>query len=183
MLGVLRKMSSDPDSATVTIQTLAQILDPSLTEKDLGAFLAKLADRAKDGDYTTKLLPVQSDGTLSDQATEDVVKKLLGGTVKPAGKDAALRVDLKNAAGATKAGQAARIALVNGGYTVLDGTSAPARATSQIGYADAQHKEDATEVAKTLNLPTSDVHKVGSTGSGDVTVVLGEDYDYKTGTP
>ena len=28
MQGVLRKMSSDPQSATVTVQTLAQILDP-----------------------------------------------------------------------------------------------------------------------------------------------------------
>ena len=65
-----------------TVQTLAQILDPSLTDKDLGAFLAKLADHAKGGDYKTALLPVQQDGTLSEQATDSVVKDVLGGTVK-----------------------------------------------------------------------------------------------------
>lgn len=42
MRGVLRKLSEDPKAATVTIETLAQILDPSLPEQDLGASLAKL---------------------------------------------------------------------------------------------------------------------------------------------
>ena len=39
------------------MQTLAQILDPSLTDKDLGTFLAKLADHAKGGDYNESHLP------------------------------------------------------------------------------------------------------------------------------
>ena len=64
------------------MQTLAQILDPSLTDRQLGASLAKLADLAKGGDYKTALLPVQQDGTLSAQATDSVVKDVLGGTVK-----------------------------------------------------------------------------------------------------
>ncbi|GDY74146.1 hypothetical protein SAV31267_036310 [Streptomyces avermitilis] len=80
MQAVLRKLSSDAQAATTTVQTLAQILDPSLSDKDLGTFLAKLADHAKGGDYKTALLPVQADGTLS--TTDSVVKDLLGGTVK-----------------------------------------------------------------------------------------------------
>ncbi|CAM5462070.1 Membrane protein OS=Streptomyces fumanus OX=67302 GN=GCM10018772_03590 PE=3 SV=1 [Streptomyces fumanus] len=49
---VLRKLSSDAQAATTTVQTLGMILDPPLTDKDLGSFLAGLADRAKGGDYT-----------------------------------------------------------------------------------------------------------------------------------
>ncbi len=97
MRAVLRKISEDPKAATVTVETLAQVLDPSLPEKDLGASLAKLASRAKIGDYKTMLLPVQDDGTLTDAATRSVVKDVLGGTVKapeegaPSGSPSATR--------------------------------------------------------------------------------------------
>jgi hypothetical protein len=178
MLGVLRKMSSDPHSATVTVQTLEQILDPSLTDQDLGAFLAKLSDLAKQGDYTTMVLPDQPDGTLSEQATDGVVKKLLGGTVKPPAKGAAVQVGVRNATGAKPATESARIALINGGYTFVDGTTAPVQMSSQVTYADDKMKQDAIEVAKTLGLPTSAVKK-STTSNTDVSVVLGENYDYK----
>ncbi len=82
MRATLRKISEDPKAATVTIETLLQVLDPSLPEKDLGASLAKLASRAKVGDYKTALLPVQADGTLTEADTRGVVKDILGGTVK-----------------------------------------------------------------------------------------------------
>ena len=177
MQGVLRKLSSDPHDATVTVQSLAQILDPSLGEKDLGAFLAKLADRAKGGDYKTALLPVQQDGTLSEQATDSVVKDVLGGTVKSPGKDASVRVGIKNATGDKARTEKARVALVNGGYTFIDaGAGAAAQAVSQVTYADAGRKQDAVEVAKTLGLPTSAVRKGKTVGNADVSVVLGQDY-------
>ncbi|CAM5674639.1 hypothetical protein SFUMM280S_01869 [Streptomyces fumanus] len=99
MQGVLRKVSSDPGAATATVQTLAQILDPSLTDKDLGAFLAALADLAKGGDYKTALLPVQDDGTLSAEAGESVVKDVLGGTAKSPDQGAVVRVSVRNATG------------------------------------------------------------------------------------
>jgi anionic cell wall polymer biosynthesis LytR-Cps2A-Psr (LCP) family protein len=153
MQGVLRKMSSDPQAATVTIQTLAQILDPSLTDKDLGTFLAKLADQAKGGDYKTTLLPVQQDGTVSEQATDSVVKEVLGGTVKAPADDTAVRVGVQNATGA--------------------------QASSQVVYADDKRKQDASEVAKTLGLPASSVRKGKTAANADVSVVLGTDYDYK----
>ncbi|MET9404869.1 LCP family protein [Streptomyces sp. NPDC002935] len=177
MQGVMRKLSSDKQAATTTVQTLAQILDPSLTDQDLGAFLAKLADLAKGGDYKTALLPVQQDGTLSESTSNSVIKDVLGGTAKSPDADAAVRVGIKNATGDKAATNQARIVLVNGGYTYLDaGTAGAAQSVSQITYSDAAKKDDAVEVAKTLGLPTSTVKKGTVTTNADVSVVLGQDY-------
>ncbi|MFF6995006.1 LCP family protein [Streptomyces sp. NPDC008313] len=176
MQGVLRKLSSDPQAATTTVQTLAQILDPSLTDKDLGTFLAGLAEHAKGGDYRTAMLPVQQDGSLSAQATDSVIKDVLGGTAKSPEKGDAVRVGLKNATGDKGATEKSRVALVNGGYTFLDSGTAAARSASAVTYADAARKEDAVEVAKTLGLPASAVRKSKAETGADVTVVLGQDY-------
>ncbi|MFJ7963702.1 LytR C-terminal domain-containing protein [Streptomyces sp. NPDC096324] len=177
MQGVMRKLSSDKQAATTTVQTLAQILDPSLTDQDLGAFLAKLADLAKGGDYKTALLPVQQDGTLTASTSNSVIKDVLGGTAKSPEAGSAVRVGIENATGQKAATGQARVALVNGGYTFLDsGTSAAARSVSSITYGDAAKKEDAVEVAKTLGLPTGSVKKGKANGNADVSVVLGQDY-------
>ncbi|OQD52136.1 hypothetical protein BM536_034475 [Streptomyces phaeoluteigriseus] len=178
MQAVLRKVSSDPQGATVTVQTLAQILDPSLTDKDLGAFLANLADLAKGGDYTTALLPVQADGTLSAEAGGSVVRDVLGGTAKSPAQDAAVSVSVQNASGVTATTEDARVVLLNGGFTFLDaGTAAGTASASKVLYADAVDKENATEVAKTLGLPDSAVAKGTVPANADVTVVLGKDYE------
>ncbi|MFI8834179.1 LCP family protein [Streptomyces afghaniensis] len=175
--GVLRKLSSDPQAATTTIQTLQQILDPSLTDKDLGTFLAGLSDLAKGGDYRTDLLPVQADGTLSAQASAGVVKNVLGGTAKSPDKDAAVSVSVQNASGVKDNTEKARVVLLNGGFTFLEGgTAGSARATSEVTYADAADKADAAEVAKTLGLPAGSVTKGRTSASADVAVVLGQDY-------
>lgn len=178
MQAVLRKLSSDAGAATTTVQTLAQILDPSLTDEDLGTFLAKLADLAKGGDYKTALLPVQSDGTLSAQASDSVVKDVLGGTAKSPDQDAAVRVSVQNASGVKDNTEKARVVLLNGGFTFLEGgTASGTQATSKVVYADAADKENATEVAKTLGLPTSAVSKGKTTSNANVSVVLGQNYD------
>ncbi|MFF4268777.1 LytR C-terminal domain-containing protein [Streptomyces sp. NPDC001536] len=178
MQGVLRKVSSDAQGATVTVQTLAQILDPSLTDKDLGTFLAKLADLAKGGDYRTALLPVQTDGTLSAQASDSVVKDVLGGTAKSPDKDAAVRVSVQNASGVKGNTEKARIVLLNGGFTFLEGgTASAAQTASKVVYTDAADKENATEVAKTLGLPTSAVTKGKASSNANVSVILGQDYE------
>uniref|UniRef100_A0AAU2VVF6 LCP family protein n=1 Tax=Streptomyces sp. NBC_00008 TaxID=2903610 RepID=A0AAU2VVF6_9ACTN len=176
MRGVLRKISDDPKAATVTVQTLAQILDPSLPEKDLGASLAKLAEHAKVGDYKTALLPVQEDGSLTDSASDSVVKDILGGTVKAPSADAAVRVAIKNATGGERGTESARIKLVNGGYVFVNGGKSGAEASSEVIYKDAAGKEKATQVAKTLDLPTSAVKQGKPAGNVDVSVVLGQDY-------
>jgi anionic cell wall polymer biosynthesis LytR-Cps2A-Psr (LCP) family protein len=181
MQAVLRKLSSDAQAATTTIQTLGMILDPPLTDKDLGSFLAGLADRAKGGDFTTTLLPVQDDGTLSAESADSVVKDVLGGTAKSPDKDAAVSVWVRNATGDKGNTAKVRVVLLNGGFTFLEGgTASAAEATSEVRYADAADKEQATEVAKTLGLPTSAVAK-GAKGevpaNARVSVVLGQDYE------
>ncbi|WP_221352540.1 LCP family protein [Streptomyces beigongshangae] len=176
--GVLRKLSSDPQAATTTVQTLAQILDPSLTDGDLGTFLAKLADRAKGGDYKTALLPVQTDGRLSAGAGDSVVEAVLGGTARSPEKGAAVEVGIRNATADEDATEKARVVLLNGGYTFVDGgTADAAQAVSEITYADAARKQDAVEVAKTLGLPTSAVKKGEVVSNAEVSVVLGQDYE------
>lgn len=183
MQGVLRKLSSDPTAATTTVQTLAQILDPSLTDKDLGTFLAKLADLAKGGDYKTTLLPVQQDGTLSPAASASVVKDVLGGKAKSPDKDAAVSVSVQNATGTKDNTEKARVVLLNGGFTFLDGgTPSGTQATSKVVYADAADKANATEVAKTLGLPAGAVTKGTVSSSADVAVILGRDYKPSSGS-
>ncbi|MFD4874796.1 LCP family protein [Streptomyces sp. NPDC058420] len=177
MQAVLRQLTSDPTAATTTVQTLAQILDPPLTDKDLGTFLAKLADLAKSGDYKTALLPVQNDGTLTAQASASVVKDILGGTAKSPDEGSAVRVAVQNATGVKDDTEKARVVLLNGGFTFLEaGTASGTSATTKITYSDAADKENATEVAKTLGLPTSTVTKGTVSANADVSVVLGEDY-------
>ncbi|MFF5972020.1 LCP family protein [Streptomyces sp. NPDC012769] len=175
MYGVLRKMSDDPKAATVTIETLAQILDPSLPEKDLGASLAKLAEHAKVGDYKTAVLPVEPDGSLSEATGDSVVKDILGGKVSAPEQGAATRVALRDATG-DDAIEGARVVLINGGYAVVGGSKADSEEKSQVVYGDDAQKAAASEVAKTLGLPAGSVTKGKPTGNAEVTVVLGEDY-------
>ncbi|MFH8702532.1 polydiglycosylphosphate transferase PdtA [Streptomyces rubrogriseus] len=177
MQGVLRKLSSDPQAATTTVQTLGMILDPPLTEKDLGTFLAGLSDRAKGGDFKTALLPVQDGGGLSAEAGDSVVKDVLGGTAKSPDKDAAVSVSVRNATGEEDRTGKARVVLLNGGFTfVSGGTASGTEATSQVVYAEPADKENAVQVAKTLGLPTGSVTQGKVSANARVSVVLGQDY-------
>lgn len=177
MQGVLKKLPDDAESATVVVETLGQILDPSLNEKDLGSSLAQLAEHAKGGDHKTAVLPVQQDGTLTEQAADSVVKDVLGGSVSAPEQGAAVRVGIKNGTGDDKATEAARISLVNGGYTVIDGGKADTTAASQVTYGDEAQKAKAQEVAKTLGLPADAVTKGKAAANADVSVVLGSDFE------
>ncbi|OKI04695.1 hypothetical protein A6A06_08050 [Streptomyces sp. CB02923] len=177
MQATLKKVSSDADGATATVKSLLQVLDPPLTEAQLGSSLAQRAELAKAGAYGTTLLPVQQDGTLSRQAADGVVKEVLGGTVKKADHSSTPRVSVQNATGKKEASQKARIALVNGGYSFVDGGSAAAaKPVSEVTYADAAQKAKAEEAAKTLGLPAGAVKQGKVASNADVTVVLGQDY-------
>ena len=96
---------------------------------------------------------------------------------------AAVRVGIRNATGEQgRHRDRPAWSLLNGGYTFLDaGTTATARATSQVTYSDAADKQDAVEVAKTLGLPVGAVRKGEATSNADVSVVLGQNYE-TTGT-
>jgi anionic cell wall polymer biosynthesis LytR-Cps2A-Psr (LCP) family protein len=179
MQAVLKKMPSDAADATKTIQGLAQILDPSLSDKGLGASLAGLAELAKTGAYDTAMLPVQKDGTLSAQATDSVVKDVLGGAVKQSsGSSAQPRVLVRDATGSSKNASMAQAAIVNGGtYAYVPGGKADStEPASQVLYADPARLAAAKDVASTLGLPASAVKKGTVPSNADVVVVLGKDY-------
>ncbi|MFH8404944.1 LCP family protein [Streptomyces sp. NPDC018019] len=177
MQATLKKVSSDADGATATVKSLLQVLDPPLTEAQLGSSLAQRAELAKSGAYGTALLPVQPDGTLSPQAADSVVKEVLGGTVKKTDPGATARISVQNATGKKEATDKARIALVNGGYSFVDGgTAGAARPASEVTYGDAAQKAKAEEAAKTLGLPAGAVKQGKAASNADVTVVLGQDY-------
>lgn len=175
MYGVLRKFSDDPADATATIEYLAQILDPSLPEKDLGASLAKLAEHAKIGAYKTALLPVEQDGTLTEGASDSVVKDILGGKVSAPEAGDVPRISVRDGSG-KDATEAARVVLVNGGYAFIGGAEAETQEKSQVVYGDEAQKVTATEVARTLGLPAGSVQKGKPAGTAAVTVILGQDY-------
>ncbi|MFD4256092.1 LytR C-terminal domain-containing protein [Streptomyces sp. NPDC058534] len=178
MQGVLRKLSSDPQAATTTIQTLGLILDPPLTEKDLGSFLAGLSDLAKGGDFRTELLPVEDGGSLSAEASDSVVKDILGGAAKSPDKDAAVSVSVRNATGVEDRTGKARVVLLNGGFTFVSGGAASGtEAKSEVVYAEAGDKENAVQVAKTLGLPDGAVAQGKTSANALVSVVLGQDYE------
>ncbi|MFI1305920.1 LytR C-terminal domain-containing protein [Streptomyces sioyaensis] len=177
MQATLKKVSSDADGATATVKALLQVLDPPLTEAQLGSSLAQRAELAKTGAYRTTVLPVLGNGTLSPTTAASVVKDVLGGTVKKTAPDTTARVAVRNATGTRAATGKAQVSLVNGGYSFVDGgTDGAARATSQVTYADAAQKAKAAEVAKTLGLPAGAVRQGKGASNADITVVLGQDF-------
>ncbi len=176
MQAVLMKLPSDAATATKIIDSLGAIPDPSLTDAQLGATLAHLADQEKSGHYSTTVLPVQPDGTLSQQATNSVVKDVLGGTVKNTGSSGIPRVAVRDATGTKKAASSAQVAVVNSGYTYVDGGTASPQARSQVVYGADNQAQAAKELAKTLGLPDSAVTKGQGANNADITVVLGGDY-------
>lgn len=177
LLGLLRKVPGDPKSAAMTVETTGQILDPALNAQTLGALLSKLGEHAKLGAYRTDVLGVKPDGGLTDEANKKVVKEVLGGSVAEAQPGALPRVGLKDATGDEKTNTAAKAALLNGGYTLVDGGKADKTApASQITYQDDAQRDKAIEVAKTLGLPETAVKKAENAVNADVVVTLGKDY-------
>lgn len=187
MQAVLAQMPTGTDSATEVVRALAQVPDPSLSEEELGASLATLAGYQQATSYETTLLPVQDDGSLSDETADGVVKDVLGGTVENSDSDSdsgsdsggatSTEIAIRNASGAEDAAEDARIALVNGGFSVSGSSSVDdTEATSAVVYTSADDKETAVEAAKTLGLSEDVVSKGESSGNADVTITLGEDY-------
>ncbi|MGW8780023.1 LytR C-terminal domain-containing protein [Streptomyces sp. NPDC055796] len=177
LYGVLRKVPGDAKSATVTVESMGQILDPSLNAQTLGTLLAKLGEHAKEGAYRTDVLAVKPDGTLTDDANKNVVKEVLGGSFNAAQAGTAPRVGLKDATGDEKTQVAAKAALLNGGYTFVDGGKADkTQPATQITYQDDAQRTKAVDVAKTLGLPETVVKKGENAVNADVVVTLGKDY-------
>lgn len=178
MEAVLKNLPSDTAGAKSLVKSMGMVLDPSLSEAELAASLASLSELAKEGAYATETLDVGGDGRPSEQATQKVVEDVLGGTVKSPEGATAARVSVQNGAGTAKPAETAKVALVNGGFTFVDGgQAAEPAATSEVRYADAAAKEHAVQVAKTLGLPEKAVAKGRTPANADVAVVLGQDYE------
>ena len=166
-------------AATVTVQTLAQILDPSLPEKDLGASLAKLAEHAKGGDYKTALLPVQHDGTLTDAGHRERGQghARRHGEGPDAGRRRAGRRQATPPGTRTPPSQA-RVALVNGGYTFVGRRQGRHRGRPPWSlYARRRPtRRRPPRSPRPWACPPSAVKKGEPAANADVSVVLGQDY-------
>ncbi|MDT0319270.1 LCP family protein [Streptomyces millisiae] len=174
---VLEKLPADEAGATRVVEGLNQIVDPSLTEDQLGNLLARLAGYAQGDAYETTQLPVEVDGSISDETAEGLVSEVLGGTVSNADPNGAPRIGVRDASGVQGNAETARIALVNGGFTVVDSRAAGGtEPSSQVVYGDEAHRETALEAARTLGLPEEAVTQGDGAGNVDVTIILGEDY-------
>ncbi len=176
MQALLTKLPGDTATATKIVDSMGAIPDPSLSDGQLGATLGALADLAKTGHYTTTTLPVQADGTLSEQATSSVVKDVLGGAVKNTDASGIPTIAVRDASGDPKAASGAQVQVVNAGYTYVSGGTVQRRTTSQVLYATVAARKTAEAVAKTLGLPVTEVVKGTGAANADVTVVLGGDY-------
>ncbi|MCX5378395.1 LCP family protein [Streptomyces sp. NBC_00091] len=177
LYAVLRKIPGDPKAAATTVESMGQILDPGLDAQNLGGLLSRIGEHAKVAAYRTEVLAVKPDGGLTDESNKKVVKELLGGSFTAAQPGAAPRVGLKDATGDEKTQVAAKAALLNGGYGLVDGGKADrTAAATQITYQDDAQRDRAVDVAKTLGLPETVVKKGENAVNADVVVTLGRDY-------
>jgi hypothetical protein len=184
MRAVLMKMPSDDSTATKIVDQMGSIPDPSLSDGQLGATLAELSDLVKAAHFTTTTLPVQPNGTLSAQETDNVVKNILGGAVQNTDPSGIPTIAVQDGTADPKAAGAAQVAVVNSGYTYVDGGKVAPHTASQVLYTTTSGESTAKELAKTLGLPARDVRKGTGAANADVTVVLGADYRPATaGTP
>ncbi len=177
MDAVLMKVPSDTRTATKIVDDLGQVPDPSLSNDQLGATLAAMSGLVKAGHYTTTTLPVRANGTISPQATDHVVRSILGGQVRNTDTSGIPTVTVEDGSGrpATAPG-AAQVQVVNAGYTYVNGGRVATRADSEVLYAAASGEKPARELAKTLGLSSREVRKGAGAGNALVTVVLGADY-------
>jgi hypothetical protein len=139
--------------------------------------MAALSKDVQGGKYSTQTLPVNANGTPASSAG-DLVKQLLGGTVTTSSGATAARVAITDATGESNKTNLAEAAVVNGGFTLVPGSSkAPStRSTSSISYSDDTRAADAKQLAQDLGLPATVVTKVTTAQSADLVVVLGKDY-------
>ncbi|WP_377271474.1 LCP family protein [Peterkaempfera sp. SMS 1(5)a] len=179
LTAVLKVMPTDASSASDVVKRMNAVMDPSLSEKQLGASLAALAKFEGAGHFSVTPLPVKPDGTVDPATAGTLVKQVLGGTVHNADSGSGpARVAIQNGSGSTaKAGQA-QIQVVNGGYTFVPplGKAAAPVAKTQIRYTDDARAEAAKQLALTLNVPATAVKKVTGGQTADIVVVLGQDY-------
>ncbi len=173
---VLTQIPSSAAAASKIIDEVGSVPDPSLSNAQLGATLAALSDLAKSGHYTTEPLTVLPNGTVSAGTTNDVVKQILGGTVKNSDVSGVPVVSVADATTDHAAAGAAQVQVVDSGNTYVNGGKQTPRTTSRVLYPAASAKSAAQQLAKTLGLPAGDVARGTGAANADITVILGADY-------
>lgn len=176
--GVLKVLPDDPAYVADVLRNLANIADPSLPDDRLAQVLTSLAKAVQTQKFKSADLPVRPDGILDVNTAGPVVKDLLGGTVQVAKADGPARVMITDASGKAGAQEAARIKVVNAGYSYVPGgpIEPKARPTSSVQYSDDARREAAVQTALTLGLPETVVQKIEGEMLADVVVTLGQDY-------
>ncbi|MGA5702214.1 LCP family protein [Peterkaempfera bronchialis] len=176
---ILKAMPTDGSSAADTVKRMNAVMDPSLSEKQLGASLAALAKESGAGRFTVRTLPVKANGTVDESSAGTLVKEVLGGTVHNADSSSGpARVAIQDASGTKGRADDAQVQVVNSGYTFVPPLAKAATpvATTEIRYTDDGRAEAARQLALTLDLPKTSVKKATGGQTADILVVLGQDY-------
>ncbi|WP_436777969.1 LytR C-terminal domain-containing protein [Yinghuangia sp. YIM S09857] len=176
--GVLKVLPNDPAYVADVLRNLANIADPSLPDDRLARVLTSMAKAVQTQKFKSADLPVRPDGILDVAAAGPIVKDLLGGSVTVAKADGPARVMITDASGKGGAQEAARVKVVNAGYSYVPGGAVEpkARPTSAVQYSDDARREAAVQTALTLGLPEAVVQKIEGEMLADVVVTLGQDY-------
>lgn len=176
--GVLKVLPDDPAYVADVLRNLANIADPSLPDNRLAQVLTSMAKAVQAQKFKSADLPVRPDGILDVAAAGPVVKDLLGGSVQVAKADGPARVMITDASGKAGAQEAARIKVVNAGYSYVPGGAVEpkARPASTVQYSDDARREAAVQTALTIGLTEAVVQKIEGEMLADVVVTLGQDF-------
>ncbi|MBS2963930.1 LCP family protein [Actinocrinis puniceicyclus] len=182
--GLLAALPTDSGAITAYLNHLGIVDDPTLPESKLSPILAALAVEQQAGSYTSKAIPLRTDGSdeMDVQAAAPIVSNLLGGALNTQNNGQVSRILVEDATGHTGIQSrairgAAQARLSNGGYTFIDGATVARRGTSVVEVGTDGAKSAAVQVAATLGLQPDSVRVVpGLSTFADVTVLLGADW-------
>ncbi|WP_308188871.1 LCP family protein [Streptacidiphilus sp. ASG 303] len=186
LAAVVKAMPADSSAATDVVKRMNAVMDPSLSEKQLGASLAALSAHAAKDRFAVRTLPVKADGTVDEATAGALVKEVLGGTVHNADRGSGpARVAVQDATGIRGRAADAQVQVVNGGYTFVPpvGRAAATAARTEIRYTDDARAGDARQLALTLDVPATSVKKAPGGQTADILVVLGQDYKGRPKAP
>ncbi|MDI2127418.1 LCP family protein [Yinghuangia seranimata] len=180
MQAVLKGLPTKAQYVNDLLRNLANIADPSLPDARLAELLTQMGQAVQTQKFKSGALPIQPDGMLNVATAGPVVKELLGGTVKVAKADGPARVMIGDANGGKGAQDAAKIKIINAGYTYVPGGVAEPKPkpTTLIQYSDDAHADVARQMALTLGVPETAAKKAEGQMLADVVITLGQDFKF-----
>lgn len=186
---LLAELPDDPAEVAALLTGLGRDSTATVPPEGLGSFLAGLGSDQRADRMSVQNLPVRPLDTgggaqafvVDAVPTRALVDSQLAGSLPPARPGGPVRVLVQNGVGTPGLGESARNALVDAGFTYVNGGNA-----NRFGYrtsvvlirdAGAAARKEGAEVATVLGLPASDL-RVAAQGQSvaDVVVILGADY-------